>query len=511
MASQIQKQLHPPVSNHQRRLNFLPFDSEMNHFSDAKSAEMDLWLQDATIAEIHQSFEQGRLTCEELVLYFLKRIQRYDTGKLNSILEINPEAVEIARTLDQEWKAGHKRGYLHGIPILVKDNIGTADQMHTSAGACVLQDARSDQDAFIVSRLRDAGALILAKTNMTEWANLMTDSSANGFSVLGGQTHNPYGSFEVGGSSSGSAVAVTALFAIASVGTETSGSITSPAGHNSVFGFKPSLGLLSRSRIIPITSKMDTPGPMARNVSDLSRMLTVLAGMDSLDPMTDIARDLAGFDFTTSLDPEGLQGRRIGIIANPVYNPYKDDLQFLDRAAKILELAGAQSKKIVYRKPILNDLDVMTFGIRHEVDEYLKAIGDLAPVKTMAQIVAFNRQDPENRAPYGQTYLEKSLKLEMVNEEYDRLAQHNLETARRVLMEWMDGNAFDFILSIGGRFSGSYAPAGFPSVSLPCGYRRNGDPVGITLTGRYLSDSHLIAAAFAFETTAALRRQPILE
>jgi amidase len=509
MASQIYKQYHAPVCNHQRRLNFSPFDSEMNNFSDVKAAEMELWLQDATIADIQDYFEQERLTSEELVVYFLKRIQRYD-GKLNSILEINPQALKIARALDHDWQVGNKRGYLHGIPIFVKDNIGTADQMHTSAGALVLQDAHSDQDAFIVSRLRDAGALILGKTNMTEWANFMTDRSANGFSVLGGQTYNPYGRFEVGGSSSGSAVAVAAHFAIASVGTETSGSITSPAGHNSVFGFKPSLGLLSRRRIIPITSKMDTPGPMARNVSDLSRMLTVLAGVDLQDPMTPMARELAGFDFTTCLDPEGLQGCRVGIIANSGYNPYKEDPKFLDRAAKILEMAGAQSQKIAYHKPILNDLDVMTYGIRYEVDEYLNAIGDLAPVKTMAEIVAFNQQDPENRAPYGQTYLEKSLKLEMGREKYERLARHNLETARRVLMGWMDGNAFDFILSIGGRFSGSYAPAGFPSVNIPCGYRRSGDPVGITLTGRYLSDSRLIAAAFAFETTAALRRQPIL-
>ncbi len=264
--------------------------------------------------------ENGEVSSKELVMYYLHRIAKYDQEgpKINSILEINPDAIFIAEALDYERNTRSARGPLHGIPVLIKDNIETCDSMHTSAGTIALENYNSSSDAFIVERLREAGAIILGKTNMTELANGMSSEMWSGYSSRGGQVLNPYGdpNLFVGGSSSGSAVAVAANFTVLSVGTETDASILSPAVQNSVVGIKPTVGLISRTGIIPFTYSQDTPGPFARTVTDASLLLGALTGVDKLDPATYKSEGRSERDYSKYLDSKGLRGARIGVFSN---------------------------------------------------------------------------------------------------------------------------------------------------------------------------------------------------
>src|SRR5881296_4452380 len=260
--------------------------------------------------------QDGRLTSVRLTESFLQRVATYDRSgpRLNAVLEVNPQAGEIAEALDRERASGRIRGPLHGIPVLLKDNVATADRLHTSAGSLALRESVAPRDAFLVTRLREGGAVILGKANMTEWANFMTTSMPAGYSSRGGQVVNPYDpALSPGGSSSGSAVAVAANLCTVAVGTETSGSILSPANQNSIVGIKPTLGLISRSGIVPIAASQDTAGPLARTVADAAALLGVLAGADPGDRATRASRAHARPDYTASLDPRGLEGARVGV------------------------------------------------------------------------------------------------------------------------------------------------------------------------------------------------------
>src|SRR6266581_1343062 len=266
--------------------------------------------------ELQSAMQDGRLTSARLTDRFLQRVEAYDRSgpRLNAVLEVNPQAREIAEALDRERASGGIRGPLHGIPLFLKDNIATAERLHTSAGSLALKDCIAPCDAFLVARLREAGAVLLGKTNMTEWANFMTTGMPAGYSSRGGQVINPYGTdLGPGGSSSGSAVAVAAGFCTVAVGTETSGSILAPANQNAVVGIKPTVGLVSRSGIIPIAASQDTAGPLARTVADAAALLGVLAGADPGDRATRASRAHARPDYTASLDPRGLEGARVGV------------------------------------------------------------------------------------------------------------------------------------------------------------------------------------------------------
>jgi amidase len=276
--NQVEKQANVLPYIGQRSLNFAPFAADLSTLSADKIAAFDHWLPHADVRRIREAFTAGELDSYTLTLYCLARIQRY--AKLNAVIELNPDALTIARTLDAERTTGKLRGALHGLPILLKDNVATGDQMHNTAGAKVMEDARADRDAFVAARIRDAGLVIIGKANLTEWANFMTNESNNGFSALGGQTINPHGAYDVGGSSSGSAAAVAAGLVPLSIGSETSGSIIYPAGQHSIVGIKPSLGVVSRDHVIPITDAMDTLGPMARTVEDAALLLNVIAVYD---------------------------------------------------------------------------------------------------------------------------------------------------------------------------------------------------------------------------------------
>lgn len=506
---QVKNQLTPVPYIGKCTLDFTPFAATLDAFPAPRADALNAWLQEATIPEIHAAFRQGGLTAVELTTFYLHRIRQHDVDHLNTILELNPDALELARAADAARDRGTPLGALHGIPILLKDNIATGDKMHTTAGAAAMRTAHSDRDAFIVQRLRAAGAIILGKTNLSEWANFMTKPSVNGFSVLGGPTRNPYGAFDVGGSSAGSAAAVAANFATVSIGSETSGSIIYPASQNSLYALKPSLGLVSRDRIVPITSKMDTAGPMARSVTDLAILLSVLVAMDVNDPSTQKGSALANVDFVQWLDGEGLRGTRIGVIQQEQETRI-GDAAIQEGALGVLRAVGAEIVEIHFEPPDVDYLPILLYGIQHDLALYLAAIGEHAPVHSLAEIVEFNRADLANRAPYEQHLLEEALAQEMTAEEYDALAERNRMQTAEAILDALTTHHLDFIFSLSNGFTKVYSPAGFPAISIPAGYRDSGEPLNITLVGNLMSDHRLVAAAYAFEQMDNLRRAPDL-
>jgi amidase len=503
-ARQVKKQTAACKTATQRPLDFSPFIAALATLTDERAQALDERLIDATIPDIQRWLAGGELTSVELTLYYLFRIKRFDVGRLNSVIELNPDALSIAEALDQERRAGKLRGALHGIPVLLKDNIGTGDRLHTTAGALALIDAHADRDAFLVGRLRDAGTIVLGKTNLSEWANYMSDHSVNGFSAVGGQTHNPHGPFDVSGSSSGSAVAVSERFATLAVGTETYGSIISPAGQNAVVGLKPSLGLISRDRIVPITDATDTAGPMASNVTDLSLLLSALAGPDPNDPMSHAAYATEGLEITPSALADRLDGLCIGWLQPEMQRA--GDKRVYARAIEALQHTGATVVKVPFAPPkIAFDL-LLRFGFKAGVNAYLAATQ--APIASLADIVSFNQQDLRQRAPYGQRLLEKALQETISCVDYKKLVQQNRTAALAAVHKTLADNHLDALLTFDAfsTFGGVFPMAGVPTLSVPAGRRASGEPVGMVLAGDYLQDKKLIAIAFAFEQATKHRK-----
>jgi amidase len=506
--SQATKQLAPPAYTGKRALDIAPFAMALLQLSDRRAAQIEHLLDQADVPAIQSLLEKRLLSSVELVTWLVRRIHRQDADRLNSIIELNPDALLIAADLDRERTSGSTRGPLHGIPVLFKDNIATGDRMHNTAGALALANALADRPAFIAQKLRDAGTILLGKTNLTEWANFMTSTSANGFSALGGQTRNPHGPFDVGGSSAGSAVAVAAGFAPLSVGTETAGSIVYPASQNEVVGLKPSLGLVSRDRIIPISPAMDTAGPMARSVGDLAILFSALVGEDPNDPLTAAARPLAGMEFTTCLDAAALAGARV-VLALPAVEHRPEDELIFAKVADVLTQAGATVVRVEMERPTLDYLPVFFHDLVRGVDGYLGAIGDAAPIGSLAEIVAFNEEDAMNRAPYGQDLLAQSVAFEMSDDEYGALVTQNREMAASILRQMMADHHADLLATLSNYLTLLYAPAGFPAITVPAGRRSSGEPVGVTFVGDYLSDCRLIAAGYAFERANAQHRPAV--
>jgi amidase len=498
----VQRQLTTIIYSGKRPLDFAPFEAELATFSPERLQPL---VENADIVEIRQLLQDKQTTVEELALYYLYRIKNYDVDKLNSVIELNPDALINARELDAELANGNMRGLLHGIPILLKDNIGTGDNMHNTAGAKVMENAKADRDSFVATKLRQAGALLLGKTNMSEWAYFMAEDAPSGFSVLGGQVRNPYGAFDVGGSSSGSGAAIAAGFAVAALGTETSGSITSPSGHNSLVGVKPSLGLVSRDRIIPITGAQDTAGPMCRTVADAALLLSIIAGTDANDPITlDVATE--AMDYTAFLDPNGLQGKRIGVVK---IDPDAPDDERLERSFAIIRACGAELVKVELPEDAKVDfLDVLKYGMREDLGAYLAAVGENAPVKTLAEIIEFNKQDLPNRAPWGQAILEASQALELTPEAYAAMVADNKNRARTIIDGLMESANADLLLSTNSNFAPFYAPAGYPAITVPGGYDEHNEPKGVTFIAKFLEEPKLFAAAYAFEQASKFRRNP---
>ncbi|RIH91185.1 putative amidase AmiD [Meiothermus granaticius NBRC 107808] len=480
-----------------RVLEFPPFEP----LGAARMAELEALTARATIPELQAEMEAGRLSAVELTRFYLTRIRQHN-DRLGAWLEVNPQGLEQAQQLDAERGAGRVRGLLHGIPLALKDNLATAAPLHTTAGAAALREAMADREAFIVQRLRAAGALVLGKNNLSEWANFMTTHSVNGFSALGGHTRNPYGPFDVGGSSSGTAVAVAANLAVAGVGSETSGSLVYPAAQNGIFTLKPSLGLVSRDRIIPITEAQDTAGPLTKNATDLAVLMGVLTAYDPADPLTQRAKALEPGAF--ALQGGSLAGLRIGWIE---HTQRTGDLEGLGLVVQAFQRLGAEVKVLPFPTREIEMLPVLRYGLREGVNAYLRATG--APIPDLAAVIAFNEAHPE-AAPYGQDLLIAAQNEGLAAEEYHALVEKNRQVGTEVLEGLMQEHEVSLLLTVSNSLSAYTSTSGFPVLTFPAGYRASGEPIGASLVGRLLEDPHLIAVAQALRPHLEPRKTPVL-
>ncbi|MCX7784109.1 MAG: amidase family protein [Meiothermus sp.] len=484
-----------------RALDFSPYEAALERLEAPLLERLETLTQQATIPELQAEMQAGRLTSEQLTLFYLGRIRRYN-DHLRAYLELNPAALEEARARDTERQQGKLRGPLHGIPLSLKDNISTQGPLHTTAGAAVLAEHIADRDAFIVQKLRAAGAVILGKNNLSEWANFMTSSSINGYSTLGGHTRNPYGPFDVGGSSSGTASAVAANLAVAGIGTETSGSLIYPAAQNSLFTLKPTLGLVSRDRIIPITAAQDTAGPMTKNAPDLALLMLVITGPDPTDAATQIAEH---FTFPP-VAPSPTLPLRVGWVQ---HIQRKGDAEALARVAQALEALGAEVVEVPFPESPIEMMPVLHAGMRRDLALYLQTTR--AAIRGLPEVIEYNRQHPEAML-YGQDLLEASLSYPypLSEADYQAYVAKNRQQGRERLLGVMQEYRVDLLLAVGNSLSVLTSTSGFPVVNLPAGYRESGEPVGASLVGKALQDAVLIGLAQAVSEQLNLRKPPLL-
>jgi amidase len=478
-------------------------------------------LVETTIADLQREMAAGRLTSEQLVQMYLERIAAYDKAgpKLNAVLEINPDALFIAAALDRERKTTGPRGPLHGIPVLIKDNINTGDMLHTSAGSLSLKENFAPKDAFVATQLRKAGAVILGKANMTEFANFLTEGMPSGYSSRGGQVLNPYlpGKLTPSGSSSGSGVATAANLCAAAIGTETSGSILSPSNNNSVVGVKPTVGLISRTGIIPIAFSQDTAGPMCRTVADAATLLGALVGVDPADPATASSPGRAYRDYTQFLDPNGLKGARIGVPSGQFWQRVTEEEKALFAAAlDAIRARGAEVVENVEIPAYQGDYpksNVLLYEFKPALNAYLAALGPSARVRTVGEVVAFNAANPETCLRYGQTLLAgaEATSGTLTEPEYllDRLSDIRQSRAEGIDAA-LQAHKLDALLCPASWGCWLPARAGYPSINVPAGYTGDGRPFGITFTGTAWSEPALVRLGYAFEQATQLRVPPAL-
>lgn len=483
----------------------------------ALAAPYAIDVQEATVADLQKRLTAGSLTAASLTHLYLDRIAKIDKSgpALNSVIELNPDALSIAAALDAERKAKGPRGPLHGIPVLIKDNIDTADRMMTSAGSLALLGSIAAQDSVVAQRLRAAGAVILGKTNLSEWANYRSSHSTSGWSGRGGLTRNPYAlDRNACGSSSGSGAAVSANLCALAIGTETDGSIVCPASTNGVVGIKPTLGLIPATGIIPIAHSQDTAGPLARTVADAALLLGALTGAD----------------YTQSLDPNGLRGARIGVARDKFFG-------FSEETDRVIEAAIAEMKR--RGAEIVDPADIPTAGkfddsesivlsyeFKNDLNLYLGALGPLAPVHSLADVIAFNENHRQQEMPYfGQDIMIKAqTRGPLTSKEYlDALEKdHRLSRTEGIdavvnkfrldaLVAPTAGPAWCTDLANGDHVPGGSstpaAVAGYPNINVPAGYAF-GLPVGISFFGAAHSEPLLIKLAYAFEQATRHRRAP---
>ncbi|ANU18820.1 amidase [Planococcus plakortidis] len=468
-------------------------------------------LDEMTIGELQKEMEAGNLTSEELVLMYKENISLRDKNT-RAVLEINPDALLAAQALDFERKHKGPRSKLHGIPLLVKDNMDTADKMHTSAGSLAMADHYALRDAKVVEKLRAAGAVILGKTNMTEWANFMSDKMTNGYSSRGGQVKNPYGAFDVGGSSSGSAAGVASNLAAAAVGTETSGSIINPAAQNSLVGIKPTIGLVSRTGIIPLSHTQDTAGPLARTVEDAVAVFEVLIGKDEEDSITAFADQFTDYDWGRHLKKDGLSGARFGIDRQLFEDIPGEQAELFEKAVSKLKEFGADVKEI----DLGADQEDLGFAVllhefKADLNAYLARSNPEHPVRSMGDVIAFNNEHPETMLKFGQNLLEQADRMsgKLTEREYvEALERNRFLAAEQGMNETFRETGVDALLLPKDFGCNIGAAAGFPSITVPYGLTESGEPFGITFAGQAFDEPKLIEYAYAFEQATAGRSQP---
>lgn len=490
-------------------------------------------LEEETIASLGEKLASGKYTSEQLVQLYLKRIEAVDKNgaQLNSVIEINPDAIAIAVAMDKESKAGKSRGPLHGIPVLIKDNIDTADKMQTTAGSLAMVGNIASKDAFVVRKLREAGAVIIGKTNLSEWANFRSTQSSSGWSSRGGQTKNPFIlDHNPCGSSAGSGAAVSANLCVVAIGTETDGSIVCPASVNGIVGIKPTVGLVSRSGIIPISKTQDTAGPMARTVTDAAILLGAIAAIDQDDAITLESNGKNHKDYTLFLDVNALKGKRIGVEKKPQgNNKYINAL--LDNALSVLKQQGAIIVEIDYIEKINAfgeaEFEVLQYEFKDGLNSYL-AIAN-AKVKNLKEVIDFNIKNEDKAMPYfKQETLESSnAKKGLADTKYLEALNLSFEGSKRILDAVFKANKLDAITGItmgpacsidviyGDRWGGysltsPAAISGFPHITVPCGQAYD-LPVGLSFFGTPYKEGELIGLGYAYEQASKKRVKPELK
>jgi len=500
----------PPNLPRLRPLDFSPFEEALDGIGNRRLRQIDRLVRGATFTEIHGAFAGGALSSEELTLYFLDRIRRHDEI-LRSYLELNPLALEEARSADR-FRSAHRGGPglppLHGIPLSVKDNIGTAAPMHTTAGAEILLDHVAGADAVVVRRLREAGAVILGKASLSELAGSLT-TDPPGFNAIGGFGVSPYRpGLPVSGSSSGSAIATSAFLAMASVGTETSGSLISPGANNGVVAMKPGLGIVSGEGIVPLIRSQDSAGPVARSVTDAAILLGAI--------------DETETDYASTLDAEALEGVTVGVLRKAVLEEDPGATLWFSRIDEGLARAGASPRDLdetFADKPDL--LPVIFLGLSEDTLAYLVSAG--APVKTLDDLQAYNLADSSRRIPRGQNLVDLAVRvLGSIREEtgsgeaslaplYEEAALDLRERMADILAETFQENRVDLLVSLSNRHSDLYATAGYPAITVPLGLDGNGAPNGVTFIGKPGEEAKLLARAYAFEQATNHRIDPELD
>lgn len=502
--------------------------SEPERAAPRQSLASNYSVEEKSISELQAALTAGDITSEQLVEAYLMRIATLDRDgpQLNSVLSLNPDAMTIARELDNERAHKGPRGPLHGIPVLLKDNIESADAMATTAGSLALQDNRTKRDASLVKRLRDAGAIILGKTNLSEWANIRSSQSSSGWSALGGQTRNPYAiDRSPCGSSAGSGVATAASFAAASIGTETDGSITCPAAVNGVVGLKPTMGLVSRHHIIPIAHSQDTAGPIARNVTDAAILLGLMAGSDPADPVTAEA-DLHKTDYLAALKTNALHGKRLGVLRfatgyhHGLDAVFEQHLQTLrDAGAELIELTEAPNLALIGQL----ELRVLLTELKTDLNQYLANSPANLPVRSISDVIAFNQEHADIEFFYFEQVRFEQAEQTQADAGYLRARDESRRLARLALDKLLNDHKLDALIApttnpawtldpingdhISGSVSTLPAVAGYPHLTVPMGTVK-GLPVAMSWLGPAWSEARLLALAFDFEQRSQARVPP---
>ncbi|MFT5941300.1 MAG: amidase, partial [Sediminicola sp.] len=487
---------------------FLPLYEEVSKMSDGDYESLKPLVLEQDIPTLQAYIKEGKLSYEKLVLFYLKRIYKYELDNattLNTILALNKDVVSEARKMDQLRKKNpsDKHHAIYGMPILLKDNINTLG-MNTTAGSIALMDNETD-DAFIVQQLKKNGALILGKVNLSEWAYFLCTGCPVGYSAVGGQTLNPYGRkvFETGGSSAGSGTSVAANYAVAAVGTETSGSILSPSSQNSVVGLKPTIGLLSRSGIVPISSTLDTPGPMTKNVIDNAILLSAMLGKD-LSDNTSVASTT---DYMNGVATSSLKGKRLGVFSNLM-----EENEIYKNTVEKLKDLGAEI--VVVTPPTVEMegfLSILNIDMKNDLPAYLNTQvknKDAVKIGSIQDAIAFNNMDSLVRIPYGQALFEGIVADSTTAEGLEEIKSRLEKTGRVFFDTAMDKENLDAVLSINNYHAGYAAVAKYPALTVPMGYKETGEPISLTFIGKQFQENTLLQLGQAYEMATKVRKMP---
>ena len=484
-----------------------PFEIELYKVTEKKYDSLKSIILEKSVTELQKAIAEEQLTYEELTLFYLYRMRKLDRENdlsLNAVIAVNPNVLTEARLKDRNYKNTENKSPIYGIPVLLKDNINTST-MPTTAGAVALQ-GNTTPNAFITNKLEESGAIILGKANLSEWAYFFCKDCPSGYSAVGGQTLNPYGRriFDTGGSSSGSAVAVAANFAPLAVGSETSGSILSPSSQNSLVGLKPTIGLLSRTGIIPISSTLDTPGPMTKTVRDNAILLSAMVGRDTSDAKVFADSIKIPSDYYSALtDTTSLRGVRLGVIKelteDSLYNRAINELKKV--GAQIVEFEAEDIK-------LANFLRLLNLDMKKDLPDYLERYGKRVEVRSVEDIMTFNMEDSVQRAPYGQGLFEGIVKDNASAEEFQAIKDTLKIRGKRFFDIPMKEYDLDGILSINNYHAGFAAVAEYPAITVPMGYDDIGEPKGLTFISIPYSEQNLLCWAYAYEQESQQRKPP---